>query len=387
MIYLQKIDQDYFKKAYNNFKSLPLFNSKKTIILTTITIALLIFVLTKINFSLFFKALSLISLKYVIIFTGLSLLQTYLYFLRFNFLIGKNKASLFFGFILGFNFSRVIPPRPFGEYLRLLTTEKYYNTNLKESLVAILLDDFFDTFFAILFAVIATFILSKNVFFWKIIVYIILAFAVLYLIDYINENVSFLKKTFGNKVFKKYYGKIKKIFLEYLKSFLSLNKRVLFYSSILSFLLVIISIFRFYLIFLMFGINLPFFIIAAIWAFANIIANASMLPGGLGAFELSIIYLLEDYSVSSNTLSLMIAFIERFFNVWIIVIFGLIYYFYKNPSLHKLQKEFLQNILIELKKGDKITKNVLNSVKKNVRQIPKNVKKTIDFTKKLKVKK
>ena len=64
--------------------------------------------------------------------------------------------------------------------------------------------------------------------------------------------------------------------------------------QVVTFLNYVLQVFTFYFILLAKGISLNFILIASIWSITSIIAIISMLPGGTGARELSLSFLLTN---------------------------------------------------------------------------------------------
>ncbi len=360
----------HFGKAYGN---LPLFSSLKTLVLSIITIVLFIYVISKLDFELFFLSLTQLNLNYFMMLLAITIGEMYLYSLRFvQFFHIKYNFHVFMTYLVGFVFGRVVPPRPFGEYLRLLVTMHYYKTNLKESLSALIVDNLYDGIFLMLFGVLATIILSSKFFFWKVFAILILIFAITYLFYLMYKNFVYLQKYFGFKIFYKLYDYFKNQLLLNLKSFMLMNKQTIFLGCILTIINYIFSFLKLYIILNVFGINLDFLTVGALWSLAMLIGNASMLPGGIGAFELTLMYLLSGYGVPES-LGLTIAIIERFFNIWLSAIIGVSYFLYTKTLLSEMQKNFIikfkHSSKEKLKEFEIHIKEKLNDIKTKMRDL------------------
>jgi len=338
-----KIDKE-FGQIVTKMHNLPLFSSPKIFILTIITIFLLAFGLTKIDLHTFYDSIRQTTFQYFLLFLLLSVLDIYCLSKRFSvFMKRKNGFMFSVHYLVGYIFGRVIPPRPFGEYIRLLLTEYYYKIKLHDAIFFLVVDDIYDTLILLCFGVVASFILSSSVMFWKVLSVIIVIFSILFIFYIVYTNVISLRGLLGFKIFYNVLNHFKEMLREYLKKFLSLDLQTFLIAGFLTICRYVLSFLRIYLIALMLNAQIGFFAIAGVWTISNIVGTASMLPGGFGAFELTFMYLMQAYGVADTT-GLAIAFIDRFFHIWLPAIVGLVYFIYTKTPIMDLHNFFFGKV-------------------------------------------
>lgn len=101
------------------------------------------------------------------------------------------------------------------------------------------------------------------------------------------------------------------------------NKKLLYYSIPLSFIIWIFEILRVYVVFLAFGATLNVIVIGAVFIMASLVGMIPLLPGGLGAVDGLMI---SFYSKAGISLSLAapVTIIERLISFWMATMIGLI---------------------------------------------------------------
>lgn len=365
---------DKLKEFKGNLQHLPIFNSKKAIVLTLITLLLLVYVFYKIHFIDFVNALTYLNLKTFGILFLLSLFEIYLYSKRFVDVIEvRYNLQAFFHYLVGFAFGRLVPPRIFGEYLRLLLTQRYFNVGISKAIFAIIIDNLYDGIVLAVFSIFAAFVLSGKLAIWKIIILLLLILGGLYTFYILYVNFKFLNNVFGVNLFKKLFlyaiYKLKEIWHEFLK----LNKATLIYGLFLTTINFLISFLKAFIILKLLGYDIGFITVAAIWTLAHLAGNASMLPGGLGAFEITFSFLLVGYGVPES-IGLVAALIERFFNIWMFGIVGLGYFIYVRPSIHKVQLNIVSFLLSNSESFIKKSGKAINKGAKKLKGIREKMK-------------
>ena len=122
---------------------------------------------------------------------------------------------------------------------------------------------------------------------------------------------------FENKIHEAVFG-----FQDTMKGLVS-NKKGLYYTIPLSFLIWIFEIFRVYLVFLAFGANVNFIVIGEVFIVASLVGMIPLLPGGLGAIDGVMILLYSSAGITSS-ISAAATVIERLISFWMATIIGLV---------------------------------------------------------------
>lgn len=305
-----------------------------------ITGMLLFFVFSKMQISDFCDVLQYLTLKYFLLLLGLTILEAILYSNRYILFFDiKYNLSAFFGYLAGFVFGRVVPPRPFGEYLRLLLTMHYFKTKFKESLLAIIFDNLIDMLGLGFYGILASLILSTNFIFLEILLLILVLMSCIYIFYIFYKTFVSIQNIFGIKQIYNLLLYLKETVLKQIYIFMSMKKSNIIIGIIITLVNYLVAFFKMYLILVMLGFNLPFITVASIWCVAHIAGSASMLPGGLGVFELTFMYLARLHGVPES-LGLAAALIERIFNVWLMSIVGFAYFIITKIPLQNLQDQF-----------------------------------------------
>jgi hypothetical protein len=122
----------------------------------------------------------------------------------------------------------------------------------------------------------------------------------------------------------------------------------------------------------MFGVEVKFFIVLGLWALCEIIGNVSMLPGGLGAYELSFVYLSSVLGIDS-TLALSVVIIDRLFSFWIYLVVGFGIIILSKKPVEQMRKEFLKYLSKQMQqlfslylKTQSKTKEFAEKIKANI---------------------
>ena len=101
------------------------------------------------------------------------------------------------------------------------------------------------------------------------------------------------------------------------------NKKVLYYTIPLSFIIWVFEIIRVYLVFLAFGANVNLIVIGEVFIVASLVGMIPLLPGGLGAIDGMMIIFYSAAGISSS-ISAAATVIERLISFWMVTILGLV---------------------------------------------------------------
>ena len=175
----------------------------------------------------------------------------------------------------------------------------------------------------------------------KIIVTIII---ILSIIIYMCINPDFGKRVDGwiisivRRFYKKNSDKLENQIHEAIFGFqdtmklLISNKKVLFYTLSLSFIIWFLEIFRVYLVFLAFGANVSFIVIGEVFIVSSLVGMIPLLPGGLGAVDGMMILFFSTAGVSTSV-SAAATVIERLISFWLATILGMVILPYYGSSV------------------------------------------------------
>jgi uncharacterized protein (TIRG00374 family) len=358
-------------KILGAIKSIPILSYWRPVLFIILTIGLFIILLFKFNFSAFVESIMKLDFWAFFWLIVLSLFEQFLIWERYRRFMVKSHIKQFFDYISVSTVATVVPPKPLGLYYRFLLSMHLFKTNIKNTAFLVAIDTFYEGFAITLFAVISLFIFPKANLGLEIILYVLGAISLVYIIFTYYEARRYLVK---NSLFKKlltYFSKLKTQILDSFYNLLKQNKWNIFIGFVLSIARMIVCVFKVYLLFRFFGLDVGFWICLGIWSIANLVGNGSSLPGGLGAFELSFVYLAKTVNIPES-IALYVAIMERFFEVWMWAIFTAIYLFYKKTKVWIIHDLFLQNIS---KFADRI---LSEKAKSNVRKVYRKVSKEIE---------
>ena len=236
-----------------------------------------------------------------------------------------------------------------GEPVRayILAREKDYP--MEDTFATVVADRALDTFPFIVLAVITiiAMILYFDIETWLIAVMVLAVIAivaVLLILIYMCINPSFGNRVEGwiLKLVRRFYrknndefeSKIHDIifgFQNTMKDLIS-NRKVLYYTIPLSFLIWVFEIIRVYLVFLAFGADVNFIIIGEVFIVASLVGMIPLLPGGLGAVDGLMIIFYTSAGVSPS-ISAAATVIERLISFWMATIAGLVILPYYGSSI------------------------------------------------------
>lgn len=377
---MQNNNKKKSNKIIEAIKSIPILSYWRTILFIALTGALFVILLFKFNFSAFydsFKKLDFWAFFWLII---LSLFEQFLIWERYRRFMSKSHIKQFFDYISVSTVATVVPPKPLGLYYRFLLSMHLFKTNIKNTAFLVAIDTFYEGIAIIIFAVVSLFIFPKANLGLEIMLYILGAISLVYVIFSYYEARSYLVRNNFLKKILSYFSKIKTQLLDSFYSLLKQNKWNIFIGFILSVLRMFVCVLKVYLLFMFFGLDVNFWICLGIWSIANLVGNGSSLPGGLGAFELSFVYLAKTVNIPES-IALYVAIMERFFEVWLWVIFTIAYLGYKKTKVWVIHDLFLQSIS---KFADKVlSERTRSNVKKVYAHVSKKFKKVEQPTKRI----
>ena len=227
-----------------------------------------------------------------------------------------------------------------GEPVRAYILAREYDYDLKDTFATVVADRALDTFpFIILAAItIVAMVFYFEVPTWLLVILVlavIVIIAVLALLIYMCINpffgtrVEIFVVSLVNRFYKKGSAGLEKSihenifgFQETMKMLIS-NKKLLYITMPLSFLIWVFEIMRVYIVFLAFGATLNVIVIGEVFIIASLVGMIPLLPGGLGAIDGVMI---EFYSKAGISLSLAapVTVIERLISFWMATIIGLV---------------------------------------------------------------
>jgi len=247
-------------------------------------------------------------------------------------------------YLAGLAVTSGIPPKPLGEAMKILVFKFYYRISYSHVLLSVIFDNLFDMVFVLIIGVISAVLLPFPSIFDRILLtllYVALGLVFVFSSYYFIKHFQ-LKIKHNSFVFS-FLGRLFDLFFDYLKKLKLLSFKIVFFGSILTIFKILIVSFRIYLIFLMLGYEINFFIVLGLWSLCEIIGTASMLPGGLGAYELSFVYLSGALGIN-ETLSFGVILIERLFSFWAIIAVGFGILIFSKKPLAQMKKEFFKYV-------------------------------------------
>ena len=319
---------------------------KKTLILLGISLLILVAILYFVGIDEVIKALKTANLMIIVLAILTQVFTYYLYTLRWQILnkmanMDISIKKLLPMVLVGLAVNNITPSgRGGGEPVRAYILAKEKNYPAEETFATVVADRALDTFPFIVLAVITiiSMILYFDIDLWLILIMIIAVIAivaVLILLIYMCINPSF-----GNRVEGWIVGLIKRFskkhedgakqkvhdiisgFQDTMRLLLS-NKKILYYTIPLSFIIWIFEIIRVYLVFLAFGANVNLIVIGEVFIVASLIGMIPLLPGGIGAVD-SIMVIFYSAAGVTYSISAAATVIERLISFWMVTIIGLV---------------------------------------------------------------
>lgn len=251
----------------------------------------------------------------------------YLNLLKIN--ISKKKSFVIFISSL----IMLATPGALGELFKSYFLKKIADEPISKTAPIIFAERITDLISIILIALAGSFFYDYG----KIVIVFLVLFFIFLILFISNKNISlkFLSILSEIKFLKKYFSKIT---VAYESFHIMLKGKPLFYMLILSTLSWGIECSSFYIVLANLKINISFFSGVFIYAFGMIMGSITMLPGGVGITDGSIIFLIAQEGFGKNS-AIAAAFIIRAVTLWFAVALGTFSIFYYKNLLNNLEIE------------------------------------------------
>ena len=328
---------------------------KKTLFFLGISILILAVMLYFVGINQVINALKVANSGIIVLAILTQVFTYFLYTLRWKILnniadIDVSIRKLIPMVLVGLAVNNITPSgRGGGEPVRAYILAREKNYPMEDTFATVVADRALDTFPFIVLAVITiiAMILYFDIASWLITVMILAVIAIvaiLLILIYMCINPNFGNRVEGwilnlvRKFYKKnndeFESKIHEVifgFQNTMKGLIS-NKKVLYYTIPLSFLIWIFEIIRVYFVFLAFGANVNFIVIGEVFIVASLVGMIPLLPGGLGAVDGLMIVFYTSAGVSAS-ISAAATVIERLISFWMATIIGLVILPYYGSSI------------------------------------------------------
>ncbi len=312
---------------------------KKSAIFIIVSFLILIVMFYFIGIENILDALKTANLALIALAIGIQIFTYFLYTLRWKLVndsvnIRSSFRSLLPMMMVGLAVNNITPSgRGGGEPVRAYILSREAGYDLKDTFAGVVADRVLDLYFEIPTWLVVVLVLS-----------VIGILVVLGILIYLCINPGFgsrLEKfifRIVNRFYKKSSEDLEKsihdnIFgFQKTMSMLLLNKKLLYYTIPLSFLIWVFEILRVYIVFLAFGASLNVIVIGEVFIIASLVGMIPLLPGGLGAVDGIMI---GFYSKAGISLSLAgpVTLIERLISFWMATIIGLVILPYYGSSV------------------------------------------------------
>ncbi len=374
---LENILENFNSKLFTFAKKVDsLTNFRKYVFLYLVVIAIFLYLFSKFGFFEIFNY-GKINVYYLLLFFILSAVQLFVLSLRYSLYNGK-KYSLkqMYYYLCGLAVTLGIPPKPLGEAFRIIILKYYYKIQYSQVILSIAMENIFDVVTVLTIGLISSALLPFPSVMDRIvlIVFAILLFIFSIIIVYYFIKVFNIKIRLFDSIAFNFLKNILSLFYKELKNLKMLSFKTIFFSLFLSVLKIFICTLRIYFVFLMFGVEVNFFIVLGLWSLCEIIGNVSMLPGGLGAYELSFVYLASILGINS-TLALSVVIIDRLFSFWLYLIVGFGIVILSKKPIEEMRKEFLKYLSKQMQhlfslylKTQSKTKEFAEKIKTNIEE-------------------
>ncbi len=277
---------------------------------------------------------------------GVQIFTYLLYNLRWKWIINITDIKVSFAQLLpitmvGLAVNNITPSgRGGGEPVRAYILAEQHDSYLKDTLATVVADRMLDTFPFIVLAIIT---IAATVFYfqmptWLLIILILAVIAIVAILGIliylcINPNFGYKIEKFVlrilNRVYKKGSENMEKTIHDNIFGFqdtmnvLISNRKVLYYTIPLSFVIWVFEILRVYIVFLAFGATLNVVVIGEVFIIASLVGMIPLLPGGLGAVDGVMVGFYSKAGVSMS-LAAPVTLIERLISFWMATIIGLV---------------------------------------------------------------
>ncbi len=254
----------------------------------------------------FFQVLAVIFLSFV------------LKFYRWNYYLrtAKIQISLFDSIIIFFSgLLMSISPGKVGELLKSYLIKQKYNISISESSRIVLAERIIE-FISLIFLIIITFLIQSQ--FIKVLIACLIAIVILVLFSNLKLKKFIKKKISSIKYIKQKLNEFQK-FKEQLKTLF--RPKIFLNMLIISTVAWIIECLGFFMIMEMFTDSFGFLKLSVTYLNSIFLGSISMLPGGLGATEGSLVYMLKQINISES-IAITSTFLIRIVTLWFSLVLG-----------------------------------------------------------------
>lgn len=328
----------------------------KQFYLIIISLLLIILVILGIGPNNIINSFKTASLEWIIVALFIHLLSVGVKSIRWGFIINKpfefknNYIVKTIGLFAG-NFS---PLRTAGEVMNALAGKKLNKITLHEGLSAGLTERFFDLLIVGILLLLSAILIEK-------IRYLAILGASLSLIGVLIIYFINWKEDASIKIYKKIHSYLSKLhinedileniylkFTEGLKGMTGYTNAFtssinLSYVSVLAMISWLLECLRLYVVLYAFNVEINFVSVIIILLLADIISIVSLLPGGIGSFELSLTGLFIIFGVP-GALAGSVAITDRLVSFWAVSVLGLIFSSYYAKGI----LEEMKNLTLDL---------------------------------------
>lgn len=286
------------------------------------------------NEHLNFDILDFIKLQDVASILSLFVLSIFIRYVRWHFLMISHGIKHcfvkgFFFYVAGFTYTAT--PGKVGELSRVI---HYRSLGVSSDVVisSFIIERFFDLI-VVLFMASTVFLIFPG--------FHIVAFAIMFILGIVfifSANVR-ISKDMCRKLVKVKYFRVARFSCLVYKVLMNINRRVSLKVSFICFTLgaAAWTCTSFILVYSchMFSIDIPFFQIFSIYPTAMLSGAVSFIPGGVGATEAVIVFILNQYDTPIPIAS-TVALLVRFSTLWLAIIFGMFCNFISSFYISKL---------------------------------------------------
>ena len=328
---------------------------KKTLGLLAISVLILVVMLYFVGIDQVISALKIANAGIIALAIATQVFTYFLYTLRWQILnriadMDAGIKDLLPMVLVGLAVNNITPSgRGGGEPVRAYILSRQKGYQMEETFATVVADRALDTFpFIVLAAVtVSAMALYYDFDLWLLIIMVLAVIAivaVLIVLVYMCINPGFGKRVDGwiiglvRRFYKKNSDELEeKIhsaifgFQDTMKLLIS-NRKGLYYTIPLSFLIWFFEIFRVYLVFMAFGANLNLIVVGEVFIVACLVGMIPLLPGGLGAVD-GIMILFYSAAGIPSSISAAATVIERLISFWMTTIIGLIILPYYGSSV------------------------------------------------------
>lgn len=316
----------------------------KTAIFLVIGIIIMAVMLYFIGIDKVIDALKIANFWYILLAILVQFLTYYLFALRWNIInkianINVSIKNVFMMILVGLAVNNLTPTgRVGGEPVRAFILSKYTQKPYEETFATAISDRALDIFPFLILAIIAVvsiilYFNLSNLILAILIISVIGVTAASVLLIYMSINEKFGEKItlwivkLINRFYKKDPESLEKKVIEAISGFqktmkmMLSDKKIIYQALPLSFIIWVSEIFRVYIIFLAFGVDVSPFLIGQVFIVASLIGMIPALPGGLGAVD-GVMILFYSSAGISPSISAAATVIERLISFWMTTMIG-----------------------------------------------------------------